>query len=270
MLRMKIHRVDRQHNNTPIISNREIDDFAHAVLKDYKPELLEEPGAVRYEHFLESYLGVTILYKDIYSKDPERPIFGATAFRNSSIRIFDRENERIRRIKVAANTVIIDNFVMEPGKEGLANFTGLHEGGHILIHRGVYAPEYDEQTYFEEELPPMVYCHRENVENFVKKQERTAKQWREHHADYFAAAFAMPNKTFRPFVNQLLREHDVWKGSIILGRDGDLDILAEEILPDYIAEVYGVSRRAAFIKLKQCGFVVGAFSNRYSEAKLAY
>ena len=271
MITLNIRRVDRQNENTPILSNQQIDEFAHAVLADYKPKLLKEPGAVRFEHFLESYLGATILYKDIYHDDPERPIFGATAFRDSTLKVFDRENNRIGSISVSANTVILDNFVMQSGKEGLATFTGLHEAGHILIHPGVYANVCDGQmTLFGDIIEPMVCCHRENVENFGKKWggKRTAKEWREHHADYFAAAIAMPSVTFMPFVRQLMREHDFRKGSIVLGHDADLDILAQEILPDYISDVYGVSRQAAFIKLKKSDFVIDSQTHARKEMQL--
>jgi hypothetical protein len=273
LITLKIQRVDRRNNNTPVLYDREIDEFAHVVLTDYKPELLREPGAIRFEHFLESYCGHTILYKDIYSDDPERPIFGATAFRDGVLKVFDRENTRIKNIKVPGNTVIMDNFVMQPGKEGLALFTGLHEGGHILIHPGVYADGFcDGQiSLFDDPMPPIVCCRRESVESFGRKRKnRTPKEWREHHADYFAAAIAMPNATFIPFVNRLLREHGYRKKHIILGRDGDLDILAEELMPNYIAEVYGVSRQAAFVKLKKSGFVVDEQTHRTMEAQLTF
>ena len=69
---MKINRVDYNNNNTPVLYDREIDEFAHNVLEDYKPNLLKEPGAIRFEHFLESYLGVNLMYKDIYNPDPEK------------------------------------------------------------------------------------------------------------------------------------------------------------------------------------------------------
>jgi len=268
MITLNIQRVDRRNNNTPILYDREIDEFAHAVLADYKPKLLKEPGAIRFEHFLESYLGATIFYKDIYSDDPERPIFGATAFRDSTLKVFDRENNRIAGMRVSANTVILDNFVMQPGKEGLATFTGLHEGGHILIHPGVFASECDGQmTLFGEEFQPVVCCYRESVESFGwKRKKRTPQEWREHHADYFAAAIAMPNVTFIPFVRRLMQEHGVRKGCIVLGQDTDLDILAQEILPECITEVYGVSRQAAFIKLKKANFVFD--SRTYAEQKL--
>ena len=251
MITLDIKRVDRHNHNTPVLFDREIDEFAHAVLADYKLALLREPGTVRYEHFLESYLGVTLLYQDIYSEDPKRPIFGATAFRDSKLRVFDKENHRIKRIAVEANTVVLDNFIMQPGKEGLAAFTGFHEGGHILLHSGVYINNTDDT------LEPLVCCRRENVEVFGRKRpKRTPKEWREHQADYFAAAIAMPNATFGPFVRSVLREHGVWKRSITLGNDSDLDILAEEILPLCISEVYGVSKQAALIKLKKSGIVV--------------
>jgi len=243
---MRINRIDYSNENTPILYDREIDEFARDVLADYKPNLLREPGAIRFEHFLESYLGVTIMCKDIYNEDPERPIFGMTVFRNGTVKVFDRENNRVRNIIVRANTVILDNFVMEPGREGLALFTGLHEGGHILIHSGVY------DTF----RVGQICCRRENVENNGGKwQQRTAFDWREHQADYFAAALAMPNATFMPFVNHFLRENGIWKNCIVLGYDDDMDIFAQELLPERISEVYGVSKRAASIKLKKSGFV---------------
>ena len=39
--------------------------------------------------------------------------------------IFDRENDRIRPLEVEANTVIIDDYLTKPGKEGLVLFTTL-------------------------------------------------------------------------------------------------------------------------------------------------
>ena len=253
---MKINRVDYINNNTPVLYDREIDEFAHNVLEDYKPNLLREPGKIRFEHFLESYLGVTLMYKDIYNDDPNRPIFGAVAFRGGTLKVFDRENLRVSNTIIHANTVVIDNFVMEPGREGLAMFTGLHEGGHLMIHPQVYVDE-NSRNKDGKRLLPIVYCRRDTVENFgAGGSLKNAKAWREHQADCFASAIAMPNSTFVPVVNRLMREYGVWKGRIVLGRDDDLDILGRELLPERITEIYGVSKRAAFIKLKKSGFVI--------------
>lgn len=252
-MKMEINRVDYNNGNTPILYDREIDDFARDVLEDYKPNLLREPGAVRFEHFLESYLGVTLMFKDIYNPDPDKRILGAVAFRRGMLKVFDRENMRVSNSLVDANTVIIDNYVMESGREGLAMFTGLHESGHLLIHSQVYGEENSENG---KKILPVVYCRRDTVESFGKNRSfNNAKAWREHQADYFASAIAMPNATFMPFVRQLMREYDVWKGQIVLGQDDDLDILANDLLPERITEIYGVSKRAALIKLKKSGFV---------------
>jgi len=259
MITLKPSRVDYRNNNTPILYDREINEFAHAVLEDYKPNLLQEPGALNFQLFLESYLGVTLIFKDIYNEDPKKPIFGVTAFRDGILKVFDRENERTLMMPVPKNTIIIDNFVMQSGREGLAAFTGFHEAGHFLIHQGVYRTGYKDQTVLSDEgkVSGMVYCRRDTVENMSGNRSgvRTPKQWREHHADHFAASLAMPNATFIPFVNDYLFEHSIFKRPIILGQDSDTDILAKELLPEYISEVYGVSKRAAFIKLVKCEFI---------------
>jgi len=268
MIEFKAKRVDK--SGTPILSDIEIDAFAHDVLADYRPELLEEPGRISFEHFLESYLEVDLAFYDIYNENPDRPILAATAFQDERLRVFDRERMCVVSVPVSAWTVIIDNSVMLPGKEGLALFTGLHEGGHIMLHAGVYVSGCANQmSLFEDALSPLVSCRRESIENFATTGKRTPAEWREHHADYFAAALAMPNVTFRPFVHGLLRENDVWKGKVVTGLDEDMDYLARYLLPEQISETYGVSKRAAFVKLCKTGFVVDKATQQRKEMQAA-
>ena len=58
-----------------------------------------------------------------------------------------------------------------------------------------------------------------------------------------------------------MREHGIWKGQIPIGVDDDLDILATDLLPENICTAYGVSKRAAYIKLKKTGFVYDNSNN---------
>ena len=267
MIKFYPRKVDSANNNSPIISNREIDEFALKVLADYKPGLLREPGKLNYQHFLESYLGMCIEYHDIYCDDPKRPILAMTAFQRGTINVFDEENEDIETIVIEENTVILDNYLLKPGKEALALFTGFHEGGHIMLHRGVYVGYLSEDYEYipDDGLSAVICCRRENVESFgAGKKERSAAEWREHQADYFAGAIAMPNATLIPFANGLLRENGYYKGAVTLGRSEDLDILAEDILPDAISDVYGVSKRAARIKLRKSGLVLPGKAVGYS------
>lgn len=259
MVHLRPRRVDYMNCNTPILYDREIDDYAHAVIADYKPHLLDGPDSMCFQHFLESYLGLSIEYHDIYNDDPDRPILAMTTFGDGNVKVFDKDNECVSRIYVREGTVIIDNAVMKPGREGLALFSGLHEGGHYMMHKDVYSKMIEQAAETGDDISPVVYCRRENIESSprakIGRERRSAEQWREHHADYFAAAIAMPTVTFKPFVHSILRENGHYKGSIALGRDHDLDILADCIIPDAISEVYGVSIRAAKIKLRKMGFV---------------
>jgi len=262
MIPLKLRRIDRANNNTPILHNWEIDEYAHAVLMDYKPKLLREPGIINHEHFIESYLKLRLIRHDIYSEDPERPILAITAFKEDKIKVFDKEEGIIRDIVIPARSIVLNNIIAEPPEmEAVARFSGMHEGGHSTMQWHVFTgetfdgdpfdPDYDWQ-----EIDPIVCCHRENIEsNENLKKDRTAKEWREHHADYFAGAITMPNATFIPFINNLLRYHNYYKGYITMGRDEDWDILAHDILPDAINETYGVSKQAARIKLRTSGFV---------------
>ena len=47
-------------DRTPIVTDLYIQDYAEAVVRDYRPELLVTPGEVDAFHFLENYLGVTV------------------------------------------------------------------------------------------------------------------------------------------------------------------------------------------------------------------
>lgn len=115
MIEFRPSRVDKK-NNTPILKDVEIDDLAEMILYDYKPKLLKEPGPINYLHFLESYLGATIEFKDIYYDD--KPIWGATSFNDDEpLKVFDRENMCIKPEKLKRRTIVIDNYVMQEGKE---------------------------------------------------------------------------------------------------------------------------------------------------------
>jgi len=246
MLKMKINRVDYNNNNTPILSKNEIEKFAYNVLADYKPHLLKEPGAIKFEHFLENYLRLELLFRDIYYEEDEKPILGVTMYDKCTVKVFDKENERIKSELFWEDSVIIDNCVMKPGREGMANFTGVHEGAHYMIHPGITFPDKTRK----------IFCRRENIEGSgIKSTYSMTNTWIEFQANYFAASFTMPNTTFIPLINEFLRKHDIWKGNIKLNIDEDLDILGKHLLPEYVSEIYNVSKLAAFNKLKTTGFI---------------
>ena len=260
MIEFRWSKVDRK-DNTPILRDTEIDNLAENLLDDYKPQLLKEPAPINYLHFLESYLGANVEFMDIHYED--KPIWGATAFNDDEyLKVFDRENWRIGVRKLMNRTIVIDNYVMREGKEGLALFTGLHEGGHLWLHPGVFVKlDYGGQlSFFENEKPkinPVVCCRQNNIESFGhKKKLVTSEDFREHQADYFASAIAMPKSTFIPLAKEILKSEGISGDRVVTGVDFQHDWFAESEFPKRISEAYGVSKQAAFIKLRKFGFIV--------------
>lgn len=259
MIEFSWRRVDRKNNNTPVISDAEIDQLAEMLVRDYKPQLLKEPGRIKYEHFLESYLGANLDYRHIYHAEGEERILGATAFNRERLAVFDRDNMRRDEIVLEQNTIVLDFYVTEEGREGLELFTGLHEGGHLWMHSGVFIRDERQGSLFSgrQNLKTVTCCRKTDIESFGKRGGfRTAEQWREHQADYFASAMAMPNATFIPLVLEVLKTQGIAGGRVILDGGPEEFILAKNRLPQIIAEVYGVSKAAAFVKLRKTGFIV--------------
>lgn len=271
MIEFSWSKVDK-NNDTPILKDSEIDGLAEMLLQDYKPQMLKDPGEINYLHFLESYLGATILFKDIYYKEDDKRIFGATSFNVELLKVFDRENMCTKVIKLDARTIVIDNYVMKEGKEGLALFTALHEGGHLWIHPSVFTEPSGQISLFgEPEIKSVVCCRQEDIESFGRKKSfQTAKDWREHHADYFASAIAMPKSTFVPFAKEILKSVGISDDRVITGIDYQHDRFAEREFPKRISEVYGVSKQAAAIKLRKFGFIIEQDTLRMQRRQLSF
>lgn len=259
MIEFRWSKVDKKNYNTPIIKDSEIDELAEMLLRDYKPQLLKEPRKVKYEHFLESYLGANLDYKHIYYEENKERILGVTAFNREKLPIFDRENMCIDEIILNKNSIVLDLYVTEEGREGLELFTGLHEGGHLWMHPGVFIECEMQASLFgnDGELRPVICCRKADIENFGKSGDnRTKDKWREHQANYFASAIAMPGATFIPLVQEVLISRGITDGRIIEDAGYDEYFLAKEVLPDILVDTYGVSRTAAYVKLRKFGFVV--------------
>lgn len=250
----------RHKDQTPIVSDLEIQEYAEAVLEDYKPKLLKEPGKINAVHFLESYLGATVDYQVIYYEENASPIAGATVFNDDKVLVFDRENMCVRPIEVSAGTILIDNDTMKDGKEGFAQFTHLHEGGHFLIHPAVYRKMDNQITLFDLGMldktgSHVVSCKRSAIAGQGEKKCRfsTQEEFREHQANTFAAAIAMPRQTFIPYAQEMIRAAG-FKDGIWVESEKELDWDDMIVLPDIVgklAETFGVSRSAARVQLKR-------------------
>ena len=125
-------------DGTPVVTDEAVQSYAEAVLGDYRPDLLEEPGKIDAFHFIENYLGLDLDFTDISYEEGESPIAGMMVFNDEEIRIFDRERLCIRNLPVRGDTILIDNMLNEIGRDSYRYFTMLHECGHSLLHRTVF------------------------------------------------------------------------------------------------------------------------------------
>ena len=237
------------YDMTPIISDRSIEEYTRALLADYRPKLLDGiPTAINAFHFVESYLGARIEYQDIYYEEGDQPILGMTCFAETRVKVFDREHMCTRYITVQPNTIIIDNSVMAPGKEALANFTVLHEGGHFCMHREVF------EDGMRRNCPPE-FCSRKKSGQSRKRLE-SQKDFREHQADVFAAAVALPADTLVPCATKMIRCMGFPDGVFVTGHKYDrnkkpgLDRMISNL-----ADTCGVSRSAVKIRLQRLGLL---------------
>lgn len=265
---------NRRHysDQTPIITDLEIQDYAEMLLQDYKPRLLKEPGKVNAFHFAESYLGATLDYQDIYYNEGESPVAGATVFNDDRILVFDREKLCVRPIDVEANTILIDNSTMAEGKEAFATFTVLHEGGHFCMHPAVYR-RLDGQLDFldlmgnSEPGAHTVQCRRSVIEGKVRLT--TQLDFREHQANTFAAAVAMPRPTFIPYAQSLIRKCGFKKGVWVEPDCYDWDSsIGLSCVVDKLADTFGVSRSAAKVQMKRQGLLMSEDEYTQSHCQL--
>lgn len=105
MIEFRWNKIDKK-SNTPVIKDVELDELAEMLLNDYKSALLKEPRKIKYEHFLESYLGANLEYQHIYYGEDEGQIFGVTAFNEERLKIFDWESlKRIRKDEIVSVNV---------------------------------------------------------------------------------------------------------------------------------------------------------------------
>ena len=239
----------RSHDGTPVIRDVQIEEYTQTLLRDYRAELLSGlPEKMDPFHFVEVYLGAKLEFQDIYYEDNEQPIYGLTCFNDDRIRVFDRERMDIAAIDVKAGTIILDNSLLRKGKETLLQFTLLHEAGHYCMHREVF-----ERMQRSEHLER--FCHRRREPRERKSRKlQSQREFREHQANVFAAAIAMPRQTMEPCANKMIQCAGFPDGVFVTGLscDKDKEYYLERLIFSF-ARAYGVSNDAARIRLEKIG-----------------
>ena len=217
-------------NGIPLLSNRDIELDAVAILKDFSPDLLKIPGPVDIERFVESYLDLNLDFNWLTNN---QSILGRMVFENTMIPVYDPSKEHAEDYPVGANTIIIDNSLVDI--EVLLRSTLAHECGHAIYHRYYYS---------QKTAVPAAACTARDIHTkYAARQLTTDHDWLEHHARYFSAAILMPYPAVR-FVRREYAEH--------LGHWYKKETkLYNHLMAHQVASVFKVSVAAAKIRLHQ-------------------
>ena len=235
----------------PYITYGALDDYAEAIIADFAPELLHTPGILNAEGFIEYYLGLSTRYLRIcYS----RKVLGMTAFNGGMLDIIDEETGMEDSVPVEKGTIILDTSLT--GKRNLPRlrFTLIHEGVHWLIHRPAFAEDnpcgligaYENQFLAAKEG---------RVDYSRSQKEKTDIERVERQADFLSSAILMPRPALRTAFRDFFNFYGEKPRRIIRGNDIMDDCFAAQ-LPQYVAKLFGVSNRAALIRLEKLTAIV--------------
>jgi Zn-dependent peptidase ImmA (M78 family) len=239
-------------SKVPYVTYEALDDYAEKIVNDFEPALLHTPSAINADHFLEYYLGLTVDFRRICFN---QRVLGITAFNDGTVDIFDEETRKPDEIYVKTGTVIIDSSLTVKKNERRLRFTMMHErGGHWLLHRqafskdnpfgpaGIYANQY-------------LAAKAGNGDYLRSNKERTDIERMERQADFLASAILMPRPAMRVACRACFKIYGERARRIVRGASMMDDMFAAQ-LPEYIADIFNVSKRAALIRLEKLTEIV--------------
>jgi len=239
-------------SGVPYITYDALDAYAEIVVADFAPEFLHIPGHINAEEFIEYYLGLNTEYHRIqYS----RQVLGMTAFNNGYLQVANEVTGQPEPIPVTKGTVIIDTSLTVKRNLPRLRFTTMHEGSHWLIHRqafdennpfgfvGVYENQY-------------LAAKEGRIDYSRSQKERTDIERIERQADFLSSAILMPRPALRTAYREFFRYHGEKPRRIFRGGGSQVDEMFAVELPKYVAKLFGVSERAALIRLEKLSAIV--------------
>lgn len=221
-------------NRVPILSRNDIDALGEMYVRDFCPEAMKEPQAIDIDQFVGFYLGMT---QDFAWLSNDGRYLGMTVFNDTGrIIVYDPERNEADYMAAKAGTVIIDNTLLEEGKERRYRFTMGHESGHGILHTAHFAYDPNQISFLDGDYAPVIQCRRDSVATIARKDKGrwTAQEWMEWQANQMASSLLMP----RSMVYKLIRNMPVAR---------DVDFEMQAILAT--AEVFDVSYEAAQYRL---------------------
>jgi Zn-dependent peptidase ImmA (M78 family) len=242
-------------SQVPYLTDEALDNYAEAVVKDAMPKALHSPTVLDVGRFIEFYLGLKVEYKRISAAGVKKEILSIIAFNAGFVQVYDDAGITAQPLYVENGTVIIDPRLMQKRSLPRRRFTFMHEGSHWLMHRKAFGKDnpFGTPGKFENQY----LAAKEGRIDYIRSQkERSDNDRIERQADFLASALLMPKTTLRMAFADFFRCFEEKPRAIVRGRSKKDDDFAC-MLPRYIAKLFGVSQRAALIRLEKLGAITG-------------
>ncbi|AOZ72071.1 hypothetical protein BK816_01140 [Boudabousia tangfeifanii] len=207
-----------------------LDARAQAVLRDYQPDLLLNPGALDVEHFAEFYLGASLQYEPL---SPDGDILGLSCLGETEVQTWDetRTTPIIRQGLV--DMIFLDETAEEGSCNGRKRFTLAHECSHLILHKP-HPGEIGEPRVLVNSLS------KKEIENRENGGLRGEGWWMEWQADVMAAYLLMPTPALKKALPEVARRK---QGRPVVDFDGIATL----------CDVFEVSHQAMAKRLKHMG-----------------
>lgn len=232
-------------NNVPRMSDAEIECHAMLLIQDYNTNLLKTPQPLDVEDFAEDYLGLSFHYTNLSHTGF---IWGRMVFNNTMIIVYDPEKNIAEDEPIRANTIVLDNSLLEEDREANFRSTVMHECGHSVYHPEYYCIDYSELPLKQTaEIVHLPYTHCKSSDitgewGGKRKKLTTDHDWLEHQAKYFSAATLMPKAAMRTLCRTSTLQRYCFEKHPGFENDALVAIVAQTFL---------VSQASARIRVKQ-------------------
>lgn len=228
----------------PYVRSTSLDDCATQILNEFYPEALMSPQRVD-GSILAERMGLSIKKRSI---DEKGEIFGQIYFYDSELELYDRKSSKADKVRIAANTIVIDSEVAGAFSYDNINMTIAHECVHYALHRKVF----EFARLCNEDLASIQCGVVGQGANIATTAET---EWMEWHATSIAPRIIMPLKTFRLKAEEFIANH------LSVSKNSDpLEVM--EVVIDELAEYFAVSRASAKNRMVETGFyeAMGAYT----------
>lgn len=219
----------------PLISEDDLEREAERFLKKYSPETFEKPVKVPIEQVVEQQ---NLQISTEFSTTDGNNYFGAITFEDGT----SRRNRKSIICNAQPRTIFLNTwlpYLESPGKKAIAL-------AHECYHWHKHFPYHSLMETIEEndDLGNAILCPATPKNTFFNKWK--VKDWFEWQSNGIAPRIIMPAKTTRMKANELLAQY--------CGTE-KTNVSDYEKVVDELAEVFGVSKQDARIRLLDLGYV---------------